>query len=292
MATTKFFFDSRRTKPGSESPIMIAIRNCNTTAFINTGIRILLAHWDSYVGCVVNHPQRKAINARLTLLKGEIDVAILSIANSMSIKKMPANEIKKRVDALINSQSEELPKEPFLEYFNKFADSKQGRTAAIYHATITRIKAFCPTSCNSLCFEDITNAWLTKFETFLAQTEFSANSRAIHLRNIRAVFNSAIDNEITVHYPFRRFKIKSEATRKRNYDVETLRRIFAHTCDEDWQQKYLDFFKLSFMLIGINVVDLCGLKRVSGGRVDYIRAKTHKQYSIQVEKEADEIIKL
>jgi len=128
------------------------------------------------------------------------------------------------------------------------------------------------------------------FDEFMALTAPSANARAINMRNLRAVCNFAIDCEITNHYPFRRFKIKQEVTLKRNFDVETLRRIFNHPCAEEWQQKYLDFFKLTFMLIGINCVDLCGLKRIVGGRVDYIRAKTHKPYSVKVEKEAREII--
>lgn len=127
------------------------------------------------------------------------------------------------------------------------------------------------------------------FEDFLSQTA-GVNANAIHFRNIRAVVNYAIDNEVTSYYAFRRFKIKSEKTRKRNFDIDTLRRIFKHTCDEEWQQKYLDFFKLSFMLIGINVVDLCGLKKITQGRVEYLRAKTHRPYSIKVEKEAREII--
>ena len=40
------------------------------------------------------------------------------------------------------------------------------------------------------------------------------------------------------------------------------------------------------MLIGINVVDLCNLEEMVSGRVNYIRAKTHRPYSIKVEPEA------
>ena len=44
------------------------------------------------------------------------------------------------------------------------------------------------------------------------------------------------------------------------------------------------------MLIGINVIDLCNLQTYENGRIEYIRAKTHKPYSIKVETEANEII--
>ncbi len=49
-------------------------------------------------------------------------------------------------------------------------------------------------------------------------------------------------------------------------------------------------FKLIFMLIGINTVDLHGLTRITDGRIEYKRAKTSRLYSIRVEPEAMEII--
>ncbi len=46
-----------------------------------------------------------------------------------------------------------------------------------------------------------------------------------------------------------------------------------------------------FMLIGINIEDLWRLTAIAhDGRIDYVRAKTGKRYSIKVEPEAMEII--
>jgi integrase len=59
------------------------------------------------------------------------------------------------------------------------------------------------------------------------------------------------------------------------------------------QQRYFDVFRLSFFLIGINLVDLCHLPTtaIQDGRLVYVRRKTHKLYSIRIEKEAAEIMK-
>ena len=46
-----------------------------------------------------------------------------------------------------------------------------------------------------------------------------------------------------------------------------------------------------FYLIGINAVDLCALKEIVAGRIEYHRAKTNRLYSIKVEPEAMAIIK-
>lgn len=125
---------------------------------------------------------------------------------------------------------------------------------------------------------------------FLAQTAPSKNARNVHLRNIRAVFNDAIDDEVTTCYPFRKFKIRPVATPKRSLSVEQLRKLFAWQV-EDYAVKYLDMFKLTFFLIGINVVDLCKLKVITQeGRVKFHRAKTGWLYNIKVELEAAQII--
>ena len=63
---------------------------------------------------------------------------------------------------------------------------------------------------------DVDVSWLRRFEAFLAKTSRSANGRAISLRNIRAVFNFAIDEERTTLYPYIDFEDTKidEANRK------------------------------------------------------------------------------
>ena len=53
-----------------------------------------------------------------------------------------------------------------------------------------------------------------------------------------------------------------------------------------------DMFMLMFYLCGINSVDLFNARpdALSNGRLEYVRAKTHKAYSVKVEPEAMEII--
>lgn len=177
----------------------------------------------------------------------------------------------------------------FVKHYEQFMESKTNRgTRGVYKHTLDRIRAFDKNVDNKM-FEDIDLKWLTDFETFCAKTACK-NARNIHLRNIRAVFNNAIDYGITTAYPFRRFKIRPEATRKRSMAVEELRRLFDYPV-EDYAEIYRDMFRLIFMLVGINSVDLHGLKSITrDGRIEYKRAKTGRLYSIKVEPEAREII--
>lgn len=177
----------------------------------------------------------------------------------------------------------------FVKHYEQFMESKTNRgTRGVYKHTLDRIRVFDKNIDNKM-FEDIDLKWLTDFEAFCAKTACK-NARNIHLRNIRAVFNNAIDYEITTAYPFRRFKIRPEATRKRSMSVEELRRLFDYPV-EDYAEIYRDMFRLIFMLVGINSVDLHGLKSITrDGRIEYKRAKTGRLYSIKVEPEAMEII--
>lgn len=177
----------------------------------------------------------------------------------------------------------------FTRHFQRFIDGKINKgTKAVYKYTLDKIRAF-DGKVDEKPFEAITLQWLTDFDNFCAQTS-SKNARNIHLRNIRAVFNNAIDYELTKSYPFRRFKIHPEATRKRSIPVEDLRRLFNYPV-EPYAEIYRDMFKLIFLLIGINTVDLHGLESITkDGRIEYKRAKTGRLYSIKVEPEAMEII--
>lgn len=187
------------------------------------------------------------------------------------------------------SKDEDSETGSFVRHFLKFMDSKTNPgTKGVYKHTLDRIRLFDPLI-DRKSFEDINLQWLTNFEAFCAKTACK-NARNIHLRNIRAVFNNALDFEVTTAYPFRRFKIRPEATRKRSLTVEELRRLFDYPVEE-YAEIYRDCFKLIFMLCGINTVDLHGLKAITkDGRIEYKRAKTRRLYSIKVEPEAMEII--
>lgn len=294
MATIQIYLDTRKTKnnPEKTAPLKLAINHRNKVTYLPLCISLLDNQWDKKKSKVKrNHPNEIYLNAFIAKRKSEAEMVILRLSEMNLLASMSANELRAQIDLALNGKKPEpdvkpkVDKNTFGIIFKRFMERKSGRTKGIYEATYNRISAWMTEEkMNRLKFDDIKIAWLEDFNDFLAKT-CKANTIAIHMRNIRAVFNYAIDNEITTNYPFRRFKIKHEATRKRNFDIETLREIF-NADVEPWMERYRDFFKLSFMLIGINTIDLCQASRIVGGRLDYIRSKTHKPYSIKVEPEA------
>ncbi len=288
MATTKLYLDRRTLRADGTYLLKLVITRNQFPAWINLNIRLLPNQWDEQTGTVKNHPQKQNLNGYIMRRRAAVEMFIMRLTESGEIAKMKGQDIKMR---FIASQSpEEIPpKSTFVKSFQSFISNKTNKgTKGIYKHTLDKIQVFDPTI-NEKGFEDIDLKWLTEFEAFCAKTA-SKNARNIHLRNIRAVFNYAINAEETTCYPFRKFKIRPEATRKRSLSVDALRQLFDYPV-ESYAEIYRDMFKLIFMLIGINTVDLHRLKAITpDGRIEYKRAKTHRLYSIKVEPEAVEII--
>jgi site-specific recombinase XerD len=285
MAIFSFYLDTRRNAEGKAAAIKIRYTKDRKAAYMPTEISVLPEQWDSASQSILNHPRARMLNAQLSTLLDDVEREYRE--NREKYARLTASEVMKKLRSAIFFEEEEKPQDLFLPHYLLFIEKKEKeRTKQIYRDTLARMRSFCDV--DNLCFSEITIDWLRSFEKHLTKTSPSANARSIHFRNIRAVFNDAIDEEVTTHYPFRKFKIKKEATVKRSYSVEELARLFSADVGED--TKYQDMLKLIFYLIGINLIDLYGLKQIESGRVNYHREKTYRLYSIKVEKEAMEII--
>lgn len=283
MFTYKFFIRLDR-----GNTLMLQILNNRRKAILSLGLQISEETLNDVLSA-----KPKATNKRYRSVIDHYVGVIEQVQADLATSNNPNADVKYIRDVISATLSGEDIKDDrfgeFVTHYLQFVERKNTQgTKNVYNHTLSRIRAF-DAQIDEKMFTDITLQWLNDFEAFCARTA-NKNARNIHLRNIRAVFNSAIDYELTTHYPFRRFKIRPEATRKRSLSVEDLRKLFNYEV-EDYAVIYRDMFKLIFMLIGINVADLYHIKRItSDGRIEYKRAKTHRLYSIKVEPEALELI--
>ena len=288
MATATFYLDCRSKSVSGVYPLKLAIRAHGSVAYLATGIYLLPHQWCAPAMVVVRHPHARPLSAQLARLKDDVDLVFQDLARKNVLQQMTVQELREKVARVLNPDAYASNDDRFVGRFIRFMEMKKPSTRALYRCTLSRMRAYCP-EVDAMRFEQVNREWLTGFDLFLSQTSPSKNARNLHLRNIRAVFNYAIDEEVTHAYPFRRFKIRPVATRKRSLSVERLRELFAAEV-EPYAVQYLDMFKLTFMLCGINKADLCALKEIVDGRVEYYRAKTGRFYSVKVEPEALEII--
>lgn len=292
MASTKFYLDCRRAKPGQPSVLKIAIGHGNKTSYVSLDAKLLPNQWDSIKEKVKEHPDKQILNAYIYEIKQNVDAQIIFLTREQKIKSMSATEIRDYILEELDPERKKAKedKTTFLYRFTKYAERMKPGSKRTFDHTLNRLTAFKGEAyLQKLKFEDMTVDWLREFDEFMAKTAPSKNSRNIHFRNIRTVFNDAIEDNITSFYPFRRFKIKGEVTAKRDLSVEELRRLIFFECEE-CAVKYRDYFLLMFYLMGINNVDLCHLKEITRGRLDFYRTKTHHFFSMKIEPEAMALI--
>lgn len=293
MASVKLYLDTRTPKKNGTSPLKLGINHRDKRFLLNLNISLSSEQWDSVNNKVVAHHRKQVLNSFISQIMADVNVCILELVRTGKMDRMPPNEIKSVIVAAMRGfdpeEDPEAVKPSFMDYFKGFLETKKGRTREVYQSTFNKMSTYIGDK--RIDFEDINKSWLQRFESYMEESVPSVNGRGVHLRNIRAVFNDAVDNDVTVVYPFRKFKIQKAATAKRAITAEQLVQLMDFDCDKH-QEKYRDFFMLIFYLIGINIIDLCNLKKeqLVNGRIEYIRAKTHKLYSIKVEPEAQSII--
>lgn len=289
MTSVNLYLDKRFKNANNQARLKVAINKYSSSAYINLEIWLEETQWDSIRQKIKNHPNRAMLQLFADNRKNVVINTIHRLTETGDLLGFTATQIKNRVLQEID------PKRRSENYFfNRFVAFGESRTAestrSIYKSTAKRLLQY-DRNIKTISFEQINKDWLTGFDRFLTKTAPSANARSIHMRNIRAVFNDAIDNDVTRNYPFRRFKIKSEPTAKRSLTVEQLRTLFAAKPSEEASIRALDYFKIIFFLIGINAADLFDLEKITAdGRIDYRRKKTRAIYSIKVEPEALELI--
>lgn len=283
MAQAYLKLNIRRPLKDGSFPVQLAVGH-GRDLYIGTGISCKVEDW-----CPGDQP----CTGENSFLKNRILSSLLSEANACILKLKEEGKWPHLSNKEIRTILTELPTLPqridrtksIGALFNKIIELKKGRTALLYQETLKKVENFCRPF--EVCFDDINLLWLEEFSNSLS--ELSPNTKNIHLRNLRAVNNLAIDCGITQNYPFRQFSIHPVPTKKKNLSVEVIRKI-ATVKLPPRLSCYRDMFMLSFYLMGINIIDLCHLTVIKEDRIEYERAKTHKPYSIKVWPEALSII--
>lgn len=282
MSSVNIYFDRRTLKDG-KAQVKISVSRNGSTAYIPTGVWLLPDQWRR--GKVTGVPAKRSLQAHIDSLKARVEGMMAEMRMTGRMAGMDATAIKNRIMRELEPPEDE-GRSPYGRMVRYARGCRARRTREMYLLTAKRMREYDP-DIGRKAFEDIGKEWLSDFVRFLC---CAPNSAAIHLRNLRAVFNDAIDNGITAHYPFRTFKIKTQETPKKALSPDEMRCLLTYTGGDEALRYHLDYFLLSFFLIGINLADMAVLGGIRNGRIEYRRQKTGRLYSVKVEREAMEII--
>lgn len=298
-ATT--YLDKRKADKNELFSLYLVLTKNGTKAMSFLGIKLSAEQWEN--GKVVKHPRKDFLNTFISAKMGDVNKAILELTYNGSFVNKTAKEslqilnehmdpelAAKRLEA---ERKQSIEANSFARFFRKHMEGFNNEgTKGLYEDTYNKLSSFCQfkgIDFRTVSFAEINKKWLESFELYCLMTQ-RQNTASRHLRDIRAVFNAAIEENATSCYPFRKFKIQKEETIDKSYTAKELHALFTHNCFSKAEQEAVDMFKLMFCLIGINSIDLAKAEEPKNGRLNYVRAKTHKPYSIKIEPEAQHLI--
>jgi len=289
MASAKvLLFRHKKFKDGSH-PIVLQIIKDRQRKFISLG-HCKVEHWTEAEKLPNNkHPdssslQKLIMKKRYEAMKviNELDEKDEQYTIEDIISKIRTNQINQ---TLFNYMEELISR---LERTSKIGNAR------VYENTLNVFKKFRKNK--DIDFKLLNYKILQEFREYLLEEGRKENTISIHLRTLRAVYNSAIKENLVPksYYPFESFKIKSEKTIKRAITKEEINKIrkLKITIGSELD-KARDFFLFSFNMRGMSFIDMAYLKTkdIRNSRLTYSRKKTGQKFSIKLTEEAFSIIR-
>ena len=289
MASTKLVLDQRRARKDGTYPLVLRVTHKTKTFSLPLGSSISTIYWNANSNKVKqNCPIYKPLDELIR--QKELDVRKASLKLEQRGLPYKITDLQQ----LLSTKS--LEGISFNQYALECVEQMKiaGRigNSLTYEQSLNSLLKF---SNKELQFTDINFKYLTEYDTFMRSKGIKVNTIASYLRGVRAIFNRAINEDITNidNYPFRKFKFRTEATPSRAVSIEKISNLFNHKLKINTKlYHYQNYFILMFCLIGINFADLCTLNKSNlvDGRLHYRRKKTKRLYSILLHPMALKII--
>ena len=294
MATVKVKFrvSSSSKKEGS---LFYQVIHNRISRQIHTGYKLYTWEWDAENKKIVSQPdtdesRKNYLAALRETIQADIRMVKVIITHlDRSNKSYTADDVVKKYLTPADNQ-----------YFIFFALNLVGKlreigrqsTAETYMTAINSFSRF-RKDCDVI-LDEIDSDLMTAYEAYLKSTDICPNSTSFYMRNLRAIYNRAVDRGLTVQrYPFRHVYTGIDKTVKRAVPLSVIRQIRDLDLSLYPMMDYArDIFMFSFYTRGMSFVDMAFLKKkdLKDNILTYRRRKTGQQLFIKWEKPMQELI--
>ncbi|GAB4486731.1 MAG: site-specific integrase [Saprospiraceae bacterium] len=164
--------------------------------------------------------------------------------------------------------------------------------AEFYHSLANAVKSFSARS----TLPQVDSAWLDKFEAFMRKRGANGGGISLRLKTLRSACNIARKSGImpASWKPFagRSFAHLKKSNKKRAIMLSDIRLIRDAPLIDPFERLSRDLFMFSFYCWGMNLADIAELTadNLAGLRVEYVRKKTGKPFSVNLSREAAAIV--
>lgn len=294
----------RSNRKDNTGSLKLALFHRGAAAYRSMDIYLQEEQWDAKSAQVVKRPDKKFLNVELRKTFADACVALASLSQRKDFDSFTAKELLGMVFRRGGTVDEPADLDYVVPVYNEYITlCRKTSTAQTYKSSLRNLIEYCD-DIDTLRFKDITGAWLKKYQNWLVADKgksddggngMSVNGANLYLRNLRTIFNYAINNQFTkAPYPFKQIDMSTAEPDRREIPYEKFL---------EWATKpmldnrifYRDLFMLSFYLCGIRPIDLLYAKKsqVEDGRLVYKPEKLNgrTKLSVKIEPEAWEIIK-
>lgn len=175
---------------------------------------------------------------------------------------------------------------PFMESISvDLRNAGKFRTSESYTSTMSSFRKFLKGK--DIMLDEITAPLISAYESYLKKSGISHNSSSFYMRNLRAVYNRAVEQQLTAQRnPFRDVYTGVEKTHKRALPLETIRQLrdmsISVCSPKDFAR---DMFLFSFYTRGMSFIDMAFLKKsdLKDGFLSYCRHKTGQRLIVKWE---------
>lgn len=292
MINIKIIIRKKRLSNG-EYPVYLRVTKDRKSKYFKTIFNVLENEWDFISGRFKKSNPNYIQNNRLLL---KIQERAYKLLTELELEKeeFSLEDFEKRFRVEKNSHKNNF----FVfwqEVIKEMEASGRAGNARANRDSYRSLKLF--NRSERLKFQEVTPAFLSKYEVFLRARGGSDGGIGVRMRAIRAVYNRAIDRNVikSTFYPFRSYKISRLKSKgqKRALTIEQVQSIikmdinsYPHLVDSR------NYFIFSFYTRGMNFTDMMKLewKNIKGDRIFYTRSKTKGNFIVKILPPVEDIL--
>lgn len=294
MTTVKVKFRAS-TVPTREGTVFYQVIHNRVPRQINTGYKLFPPEWDRlHAGVLLPLDTGHSRHAYLVALRSRITEDTARLKSIVSrLERAGHSYTSDDVVKIYLTPSQAGGFISFAEELvRQLRQIGKNRTAERYATVLNSFKRFLGE--DDVLLDEVDSNLMVRYETFLKARGICPNSSSYYMRGLRAVYNRAVEKELTVQRnPFRHVYTGIDKTVKRAVPLKIIRQLreldLALSPATDFAR---DIFLFSFYTRGMSFIDMAFLKKkdLQNGILTYRRHKTNQQLFIKWEKPMQEII--
>jgi hypothetical protein len=293
MASVKIKFRTS-TVEGGQGTIFYQVIHNRVARQVKTGYRIYESEWNGSLSEIVMPRFDETRKACLSEIRDKVASDIRKFQRIIASLERSCNPYTS--DDVVSAFLSFNPQNSFFTFMEEVIGNLKKldkvRTVEAYTTTLNSFRRFREE--RDVPLDMVDSDMVLAYEAYLKANGVSPNSSSFYMRNLRAVYNRAVEKELTPQrFPFKHVYTGVDKTIKRAMPLKVIKKIKEMDLELNPSADFArDMFLFSFYTRGMSFVDMAYLRKkdLANGILSYRRRKTGQQLFIKWEKCMQEIV--